>query len=183
MLQKCQSAVGSDEIVRRPERLTLSSGVESDEWLAGANREPDTRAAETSGSEMYLVPTEDEPNVVENVLDEVLLSRRQEVHLYAQLEGISENEAAQRLVEEARMTLGPLLAKTVRNVMEILESQLKTLWDEHHGGGVAEADETGTEEDMESDGSGRARRVPCLRLARPKVSCVLFLVLQSLRKR
>ena len=61
---------------------------------------------------MYLLPNEDEPSVVENVLDEVLLSRRQEVHLHAQREGISDNEAAQRLVEEAQMVLGPMLAKT-----------------------------------------------------------------------
>ena len=67
------SPAGS-EVLKKPQRLLLTSGAESDEWIAGRNRDPNARVPDTSGSEMPNVE-EDQPNIYEDILEELLTQR------------------------------------------------------------------------------------------------------------
>ena len=73
-----EGSSGASEIHREPERLLVTSGAESSEWIAGEDRDPDARVPDTSGSEMPNAD-EDELNIFDDILEDLLKERRSEV--------------------------------------------------------------------------------------------------------
>ena len=117
----------------------VTSGAESNEWIAaGRNRDPnarvpdtsDARVLDTSGSEMPNVE-EDDPNMYEDILEELLAERRPEVQLYAQINGVSDNVAAQHIVEDALAAMGAHPARDASRVRRVIDIELETFWRTH----------------------------------------------------
>ena len=97
-----EGSSGASEIPRETERLLVTSGAESSEWIAAGGkrgvsdaRVPDT----TSGSEMQEEEgTWSYPKEQEDFLEGFLAERRKEVKLYARMHGVSDVVAAQLIV-------------------------------------------------------------------------------------
>ena len=105
-------------------------------WIAaGKDRDPnaqvpdaaDARVLDSSGSEMPNAD-EDEPNIYEDILEDLLKERRPEAQLYAHINDVSDIVAAQRIVGDALIAMGPHLAKSGRNARSVIDIELETFW-------------------------------------------------------
>ena len=105
-----EGSSGASEIPREPDRLLVTSGAESSEWIAAGGKQdapevqdvsevrlPDT----TSGSEVQQEDDFGTPNMYQVILKELHYERRPEVRLYAEFHGIDDALAPQHVLETA----------------------------------------------------------------------------------
>ena len=104
-LPEAESTAGSAEVVVNDERILVTSGVESNEWLYDG-------VVDTTGSEAQH-DSEDEEGLEEYMIEELLGDRRREVALFASQNNISLPEAAKELVEESVLSLGRYLTTKI----------------------------------------------------------------------
>ena len=172
-----EGSSGASEVPREPDRLLVTSGAESGEWIAAGNKRdaPEVRdVAEvrlpdtTSGSEAQQEEEETTWSYAwerEDFIEGLLSLRRREVMLYALRYAVSDRVAAEQILDETLQSMGRHLARESRHVESVLMITLRDIWDSATASEramVREPDPPVTEEDSSPRfAAGFAERYAC----------------------